>query len=152
MAWFYMVWHRYDTPSPCNVIFVTTPPLSTFMSDKWAPGEAQCAGRGRSGGIFNIMRPRQNGRHLADDIFKCIFLNENIWIHINISLKFVPKSRIINIPALVQIMAWHRPGDKPLFEPRQDGRHSIKHIFKSVFLNENVCILNFTEICSQWSS
>ena len=39
---------------------------------------------------------------LADDMmFKCIFLNENIWISINISLKFVPKGPINNIPALV---------------------------------------------------
>ena len=37
--------------------------------------------------------------------FKCIFLNENIWISIKISLKFVPKGPINNIPALVQIMA-----------------------------------------------
>ena len=29
----------------------------------------------------------------------------------------VPKGPINNIPALVQIMAWHRPGDKPLSEP-----------------------------------
>ena len=50
---------------------------------------------------------------LADDIFKCIFFNENEWILLKISLKFVPKFRINNIPALVQIMAWHRPGDKP---------------------------------------
>ena len=28
----------------------------------------------------NTLRPRQNGRHFADDIFKCIFLNENVWI------------------------------------------------------------------------
>ena len=28
---------------------------------------------------------------LADDIFKCIFLNENVWILIKISQKFVPK-------------------------------------------------------------
>ena len=34
-----------------------------------------------------------------------------------ISLKFVPKGRINNIPALVQIMAWRCPGDKPLSEP-----------------------------------
>ena len=34
-----------------------------------------------------------------------------------ISLKFVPEGPINNIPALVQIMAWHRPGDKPLSEP-----------------------------------
>ena len=33
------------------------------------------------------------------------------------SLKFVPKCPINNIPALVQIMAWRRPGDKPLSEP-----------------------------------
>ena len=52
-----------------------------------------------------------------DDIFKRIFLNENVWILIKISLKFVPKGLINNIPALVQIMAWRRPGDKPLFEP-----------------------------------
>ena len=44
----------------------------------------------------------------ADDTFKCILLNEDIWILINISVKFVPKGSIINIPALVQTMAWHR--------------------------------------------
>ena len=32
-------------------------------------------------------------------------------------LRFVPKFRINNIPALVQIMAWRQRGDKPLFEP-----------------------------------
>ena len=59
-----------------------------------------------------------NRRHFADDILKCIFLNENILIAIEISLKFVPKGPINNIPALVLIMAWRRPGDKPLSEPR----------------------------------
>ena len=34
-----------------------------------------------------------------------------------ISLKFVHKSPINNIPASVQIMAWRRSGDKPLSEP-----------------------------------
>ena len=63
------------------------------------------------------LRPKQNGRHFADHIFKCIFLNENTWIPIKISLKFVHKCPINNIPTLVQIMAWHRPGDKPLSEP-----------------------------------
>ena len=46
--------------------------------------------------------------------FKCILLNENVWISINISLNFVPKGRINNNPALVQVMAWCWPGDKPL--------------------------------------
>ena len=52
-----------------------------------------------------------------DDIFKCIFLNENVWISIEISLNFVPMGPINNISAMVQIMAWCRPGDKPLSEP-----------------------------------
>ena len=67
--------------------------------------------------FFNKLRPRQNGRHFPDNTFKRIFLNENIRILIKISLKFVPKGPINNIPALVQIMAWSRPGDKPLSEP-----------------------------------
>ena len=46
-----------------------------------------------------------------------LFLNENIWISLKISLKFVPKVPINNISSLVQIMAWCRPGDKPLSEP-----------------------------------
>ena len=66
---------------------------------------------------LNTLRPRQNGRRFADDTFKRIFLNENVRISIKISLKFVPKGPINNIPALVQIMAWRRPGDKPLSEP-----------------------------------
>ena len=32
-------------------------------------------------------------------------------------MKFVPKDPINNIPALIQIMAWRQPGDKPLSEP-----------------------------------
>ena len=55
-------------------------------------------------------------RHFADDIFKCIFLNENIWLSLKISLKFVPKIRINSISAFVQIMAWRRPGYKPSSE------------------------------------
>ena len=63
------------------------------------------------------VRLRQDGHHFPDDIFKLIFLNENVWISIRISPKFVPKCPINNIPALVQIMAWRRPGDKPSSEP-----------------------------------
>ena len=65
----------------------------------------------------NTLRPRQNGRNTPDDMFKWIFFNENIQISIKISLKFVPEYPVNNIPALVQIMAWRRPGDKPLSEP-----------------------------------
>ena len=48
---------------------------------------------------------------------RAFFLSENVWIPTKISLMFVPKGPINNIPALVQIMDWRRPGDKPLSEP-----------------------------------
>ena len=54
---------------------------------------------------------------LADDICKCIFLNEKDKIPIQISLKLVPRGPIDNKPALVQVMVWRRAGDKPLPKP-----------------------------------
>ena len=42
----------------------------------------------------------KNSRYFPDGIFKCI-LNDNVWIPLIISLKFVPKGPINNIPALV---------------------------------------------------
>ena len=68
----------------------------------------------------------------ADDIFKCIFLNENVWILIEISLKFVPRDQIDNIPSLVQIMAWNRPGNKPLSEPM------LTYLHHSASMSEHV--------------
>ena len=65
---------------------------------------------------FSKLRLRQNGRHFVSDTFKCIFLNENVGISIKISPKFVPKGPLNNISLLVHIMAWHRPGVKPLSE------------------------------------
>ena len=58
---------------------------------------------------------RDNGHHFPD-VFKCIFVSENAWIIITISLKFIPKGPIWNIPALAQIMTRRWPGDKPLSE------------------------------------
>ena len=55
--------------------------------------------------------------NLADDIFKCSFMNEKFFISIRISLKFVPRGAIDNRSALVQVMAWHPKGDKSLPEP-----------------------------------
>ena len=101
---------------------------------------------------------------LSDNLFKCIFLNDNVWISNKISLKFVPEGSINIIPALVQIMAWRQPGDKPLSEPmmmvrlpthicvtqpqwvntlrpEQNGWHFADNIFKCIFLNENHSIL-----------
>ena len=64
----------------------------------------------------NTLRLRQDSRHLAHDIFKCIFFNENCCILIQISLKYVPKGPINNYPALGQIMAWRIFSTKPLSE------------------------------------
>ena len=72
---------------------------------------------GQELGRINTLRPRQKDGHIADDSLKCIFSNENVWLSIKISLKFVSKGPIDNIPALVYTMALRRPGDKPLSEP-----------------------------------
>ena len=45
------------------------------------------------------------------------FFNENIYISNKISLNYIPWGPIDNILALVQIIAWRRPGDKTLSEP-----------------------------------
>ena len=95
--------------------------------------------------LINTLRPRQNGRHFPDDILKCIFLNENVRILIKISLTFVPKGPINNIPALVQIMAWYRPGDKPLSEIMLASL--LTHIYASPGLNELTQGCPVTHIC-----
>ena len=73
--------------------------------------------------------------------FKCLFFNENVWILIEIPLKLVPKCPINYIPALVQIMAWRRPGDKPLSEPMIVCL--LKHIiYASLGLNKLTCLIS----------
>ena len=63
---------------------------------------------------------------LADDIFNCIFLNENDRIPIQISLNYITGSPIDKKSALVQLMAWRQTGDKPL--PEQWWPSSLTHI------------------------
>ena len=103
---FHQIWLKYTLHYYCSEWMLTW----QFQSPGYSSYVAEFC-------YFNTLKPRQNGRNFADVIFKCIFLNENVWILIEISLKFVPKCPVNNIPALVQIMAWCRPGDKPLSEP-----------------------------------
>ena len=95
-----------------------TPPDDIDLLTHWqfwlAPSHSGIMGLSH---YVNTLRPRQNGRHFPDNILKWIFLNENVWISIKISLKFVPRGPINSIAALVQIMDWCQPGDKPLSEP-----------------------------------
>ena len=76
---------------------------------------------------FSTLRPRENGCHFAD-IFKCIFFNENVRISLAISLEFVRTDSNNTILALVWIMAWRRPGDKPLSEPMMDSLLTHIHV------------------------
>ena len=59
--------------------------------------------------MINTLRP---GKMAAISQTTClnVFLNENIWISIEISLKFAPKVCINNNPALVQIIIWTNDG------------------------------------------
>ena len=87
--------------------------------------------------LFNTLRPRQNDRHVPDDIFKWIFLHENVRISIRISVNFVSKVPIDNKPTLVQIMAWRQPGDKPL-------SYTSKNIALQFFQCHEACNISST--------
>ena len=87
---------------------------------------------------FNTLRPRQNGHNFADDTFKRIFMNENVKISINISLNFVPNGLINNIPALVQIMAWRLPGNKPLSEPMMVNLLTHICVLRPQWVNDDI--------------
>ena len=89
---------------------------------------------------LNTLRLRQNECHITDDIMKCIFMIKYILISINISMKFVSNGPINTITALVQMMAWCRPGDKPLCEPMvfsllmQNGITQPQWVYKFLWL------------------
>ena len=105
-----------DAPAPCFWF-----PLILFSVISWTSLETRKCNWYSSMGP-KVIQLTHWGRYKMTTIFqttffKCIYLNENVWIPIKISLKIAPKGPINNIPALVQIMAWRRPGDKPLSEP-----------------------------------
>ena len=146
-----------------NILFILKKTLRVSCHEIWELTAITPMDDSLRHGTLNTLRPIQNGRNFADDIFKCIFLNENVWIPIKISMKFVPKGQINNISALVQIMAWRRPGDKPLSEPmivsltthicvirpqrvntvrsRQNARHFVNDFLNYIFVNDNRFIL-----------
>ena len=71
---------RYVSPNRCSWIY------RSHIVASWYPFTPQTD-------PINTLSPRKNGRHFPD-IFKCIFLNENAWISIKISLKFLPKVQL----------------------------------------------------------
>ena len=69
---------------------------------------------------MNIFKTKQDGHHFADDIFKYMFMTENVCtlIEIEISLKIAPLVSLEYDTASVSIVASRRIGNKPLSEPR----------------------------------
>ena len=103
--------------------------------------------------MFNTLRPRQHGRHFQTTFLNAFSLNENVWISIKISSKFVPKGPINNIPALVQIMAWRGPGDKPLSKPMMVSLLTHICVTRSQWVNQSTIPsrarpIHFTSIVS----
>ena len=115
----YAVWQWKQYGSLCQLYHKVTS-ASSYEEYIWSKAS------------INTSRPRQNGRHFPDDTFKRIFLNENVRISIKISLKFVPTGPINKIPALIQIMAWRRPVDKPLTvtQPQWVKNHITNFLMK----------------------
>ena len=103
-------------PKPKVVIALTVDALASSLSamDHQQP---QWSLQSHCFPIFlNALKPRENRRHFADNIFKYIFLDENVLIPLRIWLKFASKVPINNIPTLVQIMACRPIDAKPLSE------------------------------------
>ena len=99
--------------------------------------------------IFNTLRQRQNGRHFADDIFKGIFLNENEWISINISLKYVPRGPINNIPTLVQVMVG---ADQATSQYLNQWWLDYRRIYESLGLNQLRSYRTISKLSYWWLS
>ena len=119
-------------------------------------------------------------KHFADDVFKYIFwmkihefrvkFHWSLFLIVQLTSINIP----INIPALVRIMAWRWPGDKPLFEPtmvklpthicvtrpqwvnkEQNGRHLPRHFASIPYNSKNdksIAVFLWRNIHSQWSS
>ena len=96
------------------------------LSRCWPPGQHELRPRHPHPHPHQHPHPRQNGRHFCRRYFPTEFREWHFLYLIRISLKFVHKSPIDNKSALVQVMAWHRPGHKPLPEPMPT--HSLTHI------------------------
>ena len=90
--------------------------------------------------VLNTLSPRQSGHHFPDSIFRCIFLNENVWISTEISLTFICRCPINNIPALVQIIALHLSGNKSLSEPIMVSLLTHIYVTLSQWIKELVLI------------
>ena len=72
--------HEYSPPPPAigssgwHIVFSSL--SNVIWEEEEEQEEEQCN--------FTTLRPRQNGRHFPEDIFKCIFFNENLEFRLEI--------------------------------------------------------------------
>ena len=96
-------WWNWLQTCSCPHYIITFLSLSAFCTSDWIPGRGYASSDALWISVFvDTLRPKQNSLHFPYDIFKCIYLNENVWISIRISLRYVPKGPFNNIPALVR--------------------------------------------------
>ena len=100
---------------------------------------------------LNTLRPRQNGRHFADDIFKCIFLNENVWIPIKIHWRLFVR---VQLTIFQHWFRWWLGAVQATSHYRNQGWLVYWRIYASLGLNElNVLVIKSTlwsEHCACW--
>ena len=114
------LWHDFLIGFHMNALCICTRfgLLAHKSFVKWVLGPSQSPARGHCNVLTNFRVPLDKMVSiLADDNFKCIVMNEKLWISIQISLTFVPRGPIDYNSALFHVVAWHRTGDNPLPEP-----------------------------------
>ena len=147
---FYVPWTVKDrTHGPAlthwgRVTHICVSKLTTIGSDNGlSPGRRQAIIWSNAGILFNWTLGTNFSEILSEiDTFSFKQMRLKMssgkwrpyWISINISLKFVPRGPINNIPTLLQVMAWRRPSNKPLSEPMMV--RLTTHIYASLGLNE----------------
>ena len=108
----------YKTPPPCEGFHCIMPDVPITPGTHFTmAASAHKANLNEIHLALNSLRPRQNGHHFAGQISSAFSWMKMLEFWLKFSLKFVSKGPINNIPALVQIMAWRQPGDKPLSKP-----------------------------------
>ena len=86
-------WHMQICDPTTSSKLIFTQVFNDKLKDpSWNCPECNCTRNQHAATCgINSAPPGQNGCHFADDIFRCIFMNERFCILIKISLKFVPK-------------------------------------------------------------
>ena len=129
-----VLWQSHESNDPATIVndkfenyifkFTATSPRGQWVNGVKYVADVHISRAPEFGGLDYGTDPRSLthwGRDEVDAISQTTFSNAFSWkkmseFRLKFPLKFVPKSPIDNIPELFQIMAWRRPGDRPLSE------------------------------------